>query len=157
MTSCIILNMNNSKYIIILLFILSGICLFAQSNEIIDDILTQEKLSCGNGAYLALTAGRLISDSATREDALIYLQNQGWINNQKEISDEMSLGEYSLAVMKTFRISGGLMYTFFPSARYASRELGYLGYISQDAGAYRKLSGSEAISIIGQITRSQGE
>ena len=145
--------MNMKKILIFTLFSIFSAGIFAQSNDIIDDILKQDYLSCGNGSYLVLTAGNLIADSATVEDALSFSKKQGWISEKISAADKMSLGQYSLAVMKTFKISGGMLYTLFPSARYASRELGYLGYISRDSGSYRNLNGNEAISIIGQIVR----
>lgn len=145
------------KLLVITAFFLTSAALFAQSNEIIDDILGQKALTVENGAYLGLSAAGLIGDDLTPEEALNFLKDEGWIKAKRNSGDEMSLGEYSLVLMKGFSMSGGMMYTIFQSARYASRELGYKGYISRDAGAYRSLSGSEAISIIGQIVRGMGE
>lgn len=148
--------MNIRKLVILAILFISGARLFAQSNEIIDDILSQDRLSCENGAYVVLTATGLVSEESSPEDALAYLKEQGWIGKNRTATDDMSLGEYSLAIMKGFSMTGGLMYTIFPSARYASRELGYSGYISRDAGAYRGLGGSEALSILGQVLRRRG-
>ena len=145
--------MDTKKIIISSLFLLAAVIVSAQSNEIIDDILEQDKLSCGNGAYLALSAGGLIPVDSSTEEAAAFMIERGWLSSAKSETDEMSLGEYSLAIMKAFKIKGGLMYTLFPSPRYASRELGYLGYISRDSGAYRTLGGGEAVSILGQILR----
>ncbi len=130
---------------------------FSQSNDLIDETLSQIQLSCGNGAYLALTAAGLISENSTDEEAVSFLKQEGWIGKSRSADEPMTLGEYSLALMKSFSMPGGIMYTIFPSARYASRELGYLGYISKDSGAYRSLSGSEAVSILGQIIRSRSK
>ena len=148
--------MNTRKNFALVVLFIIGTSLFAQSNEIIDDILSQERLTCANGAYAALTAAGLIADESSPEDAFTYLKDQGWIRQSRQANDEMSLGEYSFALMKGFSMSGGIMYTIFPSPRYASRELGYMGYISRDAGAYRGLGGSEALSILGQVLRRRG-
>ena len=136
-----------------MLIFLSSLPVFAQSNNIIDDVLAQEELSCGNGAYLALSASGLIEEAFTPEQALDFLKANGWINEKRQSSDSMSLGEYSLALMRGFEMKGGLMYSIFKAPRYASRELGYKGYISREPGAYRTLTGSEAISILGQVIR----
>jgi len=144
------------RKILVLFIFFIGTQLFAQSNEIIDEILVQERLSVENGAYLGLTAAGLIVYDLTPTEALSFLKEKEWIRDNRNPGDEMSLGEYSFILMKGFSMSGGLMYTLFPSPRYASRELGYKGFISRDAGAYRSLSGSEAVSIIGQIVRSGG-
>ena len=58
--------------------------------------------------------------------------------------------------MEIFNMKGGIMYTLFPSPRYASRELGFKGYIKSDYGAYRTVSGREAIQILGRILRDRG-
>ena len=142
------------KLFVAIIMFFSGSILFAQSNEIIDDVLSQKELSCGNGAYLILTASGKISEDSTTEEALAFLKEKKWIKKDRTIVDAMSLGEYSLAVMKSFSLTGGLMYTLFPSGRYASRELGYKGYIRRDQGAYRSVRGTEAISLIGTIARS---
>ena len=147
--------MKRRLFFFLTVFYITAAVLSAQSNDIIDSVLGQEKLTCGNGAYLALTAAGLIEDDASVDDALMVLKKNNWIGESRSASDEMSLGEYSFALMQGFDIPGGLMYSLFPSARYASRELGYLGYISRDAGAYRSLKGSEAVSILGQILRKR--
>ncbi|MBN2628352.1 MAG: hypothetical protein JXA95_16930 [Spirochaetales bacterium] len=134
-------------------FILS---LSGQSNEIIDKVLSQEKLTCGYGAYLTLNAAGYVGDEATPEEALSLLQDMGWMKKSKAADDFMSLGEYSLALMQGFSLKGGIMYSLFPAPRYASRELGFKGYIARDSGAYRSLTGNEAISMLSQIIRHEG-
>lgn len=145
--------MDQKKIISVLSLLLLAASVFAQSNDVIDDVLAQNKLTCGNGAYLTLTAAGMIEDSLTPEEALDVLKQKGWINDSRESSDCMSLGEYSLALMQGFDMKGGIMYSIFKAPRYASRELGYKGYISREPGAYRTLSGAEAISILGQVIR----
>ena len=144
------------KYFItgILLAVLS-LSLSAQSNEIIDTVLSQKNLSCGNGAYLALSGAGLIDQSLSPEEALDSLKDLGWISESRQSGAPMTLGEYSTAVMQGFALKGGLMYTLTKWPRYASRELGFKGYISRDAGAYRTLSGSEAVSILGMVIRRE--
>jgi hypothetical protein len=135
------------------IFVLS---LNGQSNDIIDKVLSQEEISCGYGAYLALNAAGYVEDETTPEEALSLLKEMGWMKKTKESDDIMSLGEYSLALMQGFSLKGGLMYSLFPAPRYASRELGFKGYIARDSGAYRSLTGNEAISMLSQIIRHEG-
>ena len=148
--------MDMKKLISLILFVITASFLYSQSNEVIDDVLSQDKLTCGNGAYLALNAAGLIEDDLSPEMALEVLKEKGWIKDKRLSSDVMNLGEYSLALMQGFSMKGGIMYSIFKAPRYASRELGYQGYISREPGAYRTLSGSEAVSILGQLIRKRG-
>ncbi len=142
------------------LLLLSASGVFAQSNEIIDEVLLQQELSCGHGAYLVLSASAQEEDAASVEDAWQTLLASPWASGlaaDKEAGDPMSLGEFAYLVMQAYEIPGGLMYRIFPSPRYASRELGFKGIIARDAGAYRNLSGQEALAILSTTARMQSE
>ncbi|MDC7125180.1 MAG: hypothetical protein PQJ46_06425 [Spirochaetales bacterium] len=147
--------MNIRKIVLSSLFAITCAFTYAQSNEVIDEVLVQDKLTYGNGAYLVLTASEIIDESFSLEEAMSAGKEMGWIKDKKQIDAPISLGEYSFLIMKSFDMKGGLFYSIFPSPRYASRELAYQGYISKDSGAYRKLSGQEALSLIGQIVRKR--
>jgi hypothetical protein len=129
----------------------------AQSNKIVDDLLLETTASYGNASYMVLTAAGLIPESAEEEDALAEAVKRGYNPKGKGIYSPISLGEYSHMLMQVFDIGGGIMYSIFPSPRYASRELGFKGYIKRDFGAYRNVSGREAIQILGRILRERGE
>lgn len=144
------------KFVIGVVLCLSAASVSAQSNDIIDVVLKEQELTCGNGAYLVLTAAGMIDEGVTPAEALAELKELGWIGSGRETDDSMSLGEYSAVIMRSFSMPGGIMYSITKSPRYASRELGYLGYISSDPGAYRTLKGNEALSILGLIVRKLG-
>ncbi|MEM5948741.1 hypothetical protein WKV44_09320 [Spirochaetia bacterium 38H-sp] len=127
----------------------------AQSNEVIDKILNQKAITCGYAAYLILNAGGIISEDTSPDSAWERWLNMGYVKSNKKAQDPISLGEFSFLITKTFDIPGGMMYSLFPSPRYAARELAYLGYIAENPGPYRNLSGKEAISILGRILRGQ--
>ncbi len=151
----ILLSMNKIKFLFIALIFVSPLSAFGQSNDVIDGILEAEILNCGMGAYLVATAAGLGDDNIAPAQAFILLQEKNWIKEFRTPSAGMTLGEFSFLIMKGFEMKGGLMYSIFPSPRYASRELGFMGYISKNSGAYRSMTGGEAVSIIGKIMRER--
>ncbi len=139
------------------LLLLMPLAAFGQFSSALDDILEQSELQCGQAAYLALNAAGAAGETIEPQAAWAQIQEYDWFSSDKQATDSVSLGEYSLMLMQLFEIPGGIMYSLFPSARYASRELGFLGIIPQNAGAYRTLDGSEAVSILGQVLQHQKE
>jgi hypothetical protein len=130
--------------------------LFSQSNAVIDGLLEEEKATYGKAVYMVLSAAELIAEDATAEEALSALEKTGWKVKMKPAEEPIQLGTYAYIVMRAFEIKGGLMYTLFPGPRYASRELGFKSYIKRDAGAYRTLSGREALRILGRVMLDRG-
>jgi len=146
--------MKAKQLIFALCMCLVGGVLAAQSNAVIDETLAQASLAGGNGAYLILTAAGLVDESVSPAAAWDALLAQEWFRSRKSAQDSLTLGEYSYILMRAFGMKGGIMYTLLPSPRYASRELGYKGIIIKDAGAYRAVSGQEALSMLGLVLRS---
>lgn len=150
------------KLIIPIAFIfISQLQTFAQSNEIIDSLLSEKYADYGKAAYLTLSAANLvdrnaIADNAARE-ALSFLKGSGWKLKIKSPDEKINLGEYCLLVMKSFKMQGGVMYFVFPSPRYASRELYSLGFIDGSKDPYRKISGEEAVSILQRVMEWEDE
>lgn len=128
----------------------------AQSNTVIDQLLDEPQAGFANVVYMTLAAAKLLPDTATPEQALQSLQQQGW--NVKILPAEapISLGDYSFLLMKAFKLSGGILYSLFPGPRYACRELGYLKIIPTDARPLRSITGEEAVRILGNVMAWQG-
>jgi hypothetical protein len=130
--------------------------LFPQSNHIIDQLLQEEKATYGKAAYLVFTAAGTLREEESEEEAMKELEKAGLKPGDAGPEDPISLGRYSYLIMRAFSMGGGLFYSLFPSPRYASRELGFKGYIREDSGAYRTLTGREAIAILGRVLRDRG-
>ncbi len=136
----------------LLLFVcLVPIAVSAQSNDVIDEVLEQTKLTYQNGAYLALSASGMISETDDPAEAYEVLTAQADNWKLKKLSPEksMRLGDFSYILMRALEIKGGLFYKIFKGPRYAARELDYLGIIKEKPDPYRKISGTEAIQILG--------
>lgn len=136
--------------ITVLLFLAASVSLMAQSNEVMDDFLEEEKASFGRTAYFTLLAVNLIAEDASVDQALSVLDQQGWGVKVKKGDDTITMGEFSFLIMKALEIPGGLMYKLAPGSRYASRELVYLGIVPGRNRPSRTPSGDEVLSILGR-------
>lgn len=129
--------------------------LFPQSNHIIDQLLQEEKATHGKAAYLVFTAAGMMREEESEDEAMKELGGAGLNTGGAGPEEPITLGKYSYLIMRAFSMGGGLFYSLFPSPRYASRELGFKGYIRGDSGAYRNLTGREAVAILGRVLRNR--
>ena len=144
---------NKTAFVIlscIFLVLLSG-NVFAQSNDIVDELLQEEEATFGKAAYLVMVASNIIAEDSSLDSAIAALQEQGWKIETRENDEPIKLGELSLMLMKSLEISGGIMYKITSNARYACRELSNLGLIIGNKSPYRTLSGEEALMFISRV------
>ena len=134
-----------------LMLICFSLFVHSQSNTVIDELLEKEKAGFGRTAYMVFTASGIMRDDSSLEESLRYLNKLNWNMKNKEPGEYITLGEYSLMLMKTFSIEGGIMYQLFPGPRYAARELYYLELIDENRNSNRYLSGEEVIRILGRF------
>lgn len=128
---------------VLMLLIISGIAV-AQDNTVIDAILAEKELTYQHASYLLLSA-----DGTPPAD--------GEMGSAYPPEKTLTLGEYSLLVMETFDISGGLMYTVTGMPRYAARELAFRDIVQGRAYPRMKLSGERALRIVGRVLTLQEE
>ncbi|GEM_PF-250753 len=142
-----------SVFFVLLLFL--HLPVFSQSNELIDSLLGEKYADFGKSAYLVLAAAGLVDRelgvAESGRQAIRYLGKVNWGKRLKVKEKTITLGEFSYIVMKAFGMSGGIMYSLFPSPRYASRELYYLGFIDGSRDPYRRISGEEAVTILQRV------
>jgi hypothetical protein len=130
--------------------------LAAQSNQLLDQILAQPRLTYAQAAYLLLTAAKKLPEQSSPEQAAEALASSGWKVKARPADQPMPLGEYSYLLMQAFGIRGGLMYHLFPGPRYATRELASRKWITGRAWPGRALSGEEAVRLLGIAMESKG-
>jgi hypothetical protein len=127
----------------------------AQSNETIDQILSQEEATVGSAAYVALTAGGLVSDDASPGDAVAAAVEKGWLAPEVSASDTAGFGQFAYLLMQAFEVKGGLMYRIFPGPRYATREFTYYGWSPVRIGPADRFSGEFLVSVAGIFLEDQ--
>jgi hypothetical protein len=128
----------------------------AQSNEILDALLEENPASYGKTAYLVLSAADIVPETGDAARAVSEVNDRGWNRFGKGANDPVKLGEFAYMTMQAFGIKGGLMYTLFPSPRYAAREFGFKGYVKDRPGPYRYISGKETVLVLGRVMRDVG-
>lgn len=140
--------MNIKKYLLIPMFM--AVFLFsvsAQSNELIDQIITQDSARLDTASLIILQAAELLPLDANYDDVFDFLQNN---KNLKRLAKKETInqGRLSLLIMISFDINGGVMYCITKSPRYAAREIKSLGGIIENASPYKVVSGQEVISLL---------
>lgn len=129
---------------------------YAQSNAFIDRVLAGKGLTGGEAAYLALVASGNIGDDADEARSFELLGQLKWVPGDLSKDRPITHAEYAYILMRAFGIKGGLLYSLFPSPRYAYRELCYLVVIQGATDPAMPVSGSEAMRIIGRVFDVKG-
>ncbi len=131
--------------------ILSVSGLSAQSNEIIDKLLTENAADLGSTAYMVLSAASMIDENTGTAEAAAALSDRGMdIFKGKDPSEKVTFGEYSYMLMEAFGIKGGIMYRLMPGPRYAAREIKYMGF-TDNSDPSASVSGEEVLRILGYV------
>ncbi|HAP42731.1 MAG: hypothetical protein A2087_04910 [Spirochaetes bacterium GWD1_61_31] len=144
------------KVLLVLVLAIVPLAVFGQSNEFMDELLQQDSISVGQAAYLVLVASENLSEDADIQRSFDLLESLGWASGGNDASTPIRLGEYAYILMRAFDVPGGLLYTIFPSARYAYRELRYKMVIQGRSDPADTINGNLAIRLLGRIFDIQG-
>lgn len=129
---------------------------FAQSAQIVDDILKSQEATFGHAAYLILTASDTISGDTDFKTACTYMQEQAMIPSSVTAETKISFKEYAFLLMKAYGIKGGMLYRIYPCPRYAYRDLCFLSVIQGKTDPSQIISGSQMLQIIGRMDVLKG-
>jgi hypothetical protein len=115
-----------------------------------DRLLDAREITCVQAAWFTL--------ASTEEDpppnpaaAFVLAKEQGRFPKNTGPDSALTMGGFSLLMMKTFGIEGGLMYRFFPGVRYAFREMTRQGFIEGRAYPNLKVSGEQFLLVLGTL------
>ena len=136
----------------IVIALLGAVCLYAQSNTVIDSMLAQPKAAYAETAYMLLVGGGWIPESATASEALQLAKSKGWIAKRTAPEAAIDLKTFSVLAMRALKIPGGVGWTLFHSKLYAYRELVALGVVNPSGGDSRFPSGEEVLRMLGTIS-----
>lgn len=138
------------------LVILLASGLEAQSNEFIDQVLQGSGITGKQAAYLVLVASENMGDDADAERAFEMLSQFGWVPSGLVGDQTISTAQYAYILMKAFGVQGGLFYSWFPSPRYAYRELRKLVVIQGNTDPDQDVTGFQAMRMIGRMFDVKG-
>ena len=137
------------KKIVSLLFALFLVLsAYAQSADVITDILETEEVTFGQVCYLTAVQMDIIEDSATYEEAVTALYEKGQIPVLEDYDLPVPAVDLAYLYSRLWKINGGLMYRLSKGApRYAFRQFQADGIIGNDVDPSSYVSGEKALSI----------
>lgn len=130
--------------------------LAAQSNDRLDELLSQAQARLDSTSYLLLASAGLVAEDATPDAAFATAVGTGLINKDRHPEDGVTVEDLSYLIMKTQKLAGGLEWTFLPTPRAAYREMNALGLINSSAGPRRLVAGDEVIRTFNAAHASKG-
>jgi hypothetical protein len=130
--------------------------LAAQSNDRLDELLSQAQARLDSTSYLLLASSGVVAEDATPDAAFAAAQAAGWIGKNRHAEDGVSVEDLSFLLMKSQKLPGGVEWMLLPSPRAAYRELNAKGLINSSAGPQRLVAGDEVIRTFNAAHPSQG-
>ena len=127
-----------------------GTLAFAQSADVVTDILKSDEATYGQVCYLSAIHQGIISEDASYEDAVNALLNRGQIPENVSAYDSVFMANLAFIYVQIWpNIKGGLMFSLTNgSPRYAFKKLKSDGVISENTDPKEVVSGAEALNIL---------
>ena len=146
-------NMYFMKKIMILIFtFLLSASLWAQSADVITDILDTEEVTLGQVCYLTAVQLDYTDESSSYENAVSVMQEKGLLasskNENQNAESAVSAVEVAYLFSKLWTVKGGVMYRITKgSPRYVFKQFQCDGVIKSTVDPSSHISGTEALSI----------
>lgn len=136
------------KLILAVLFLFFAGAAFAQSAEVVTDILNTSEATFGQVCYLSAVHQGFVSDAATYDESVSVLYEKGQLPAEINSSSPIAAVDLAFIYSKLWNIQGGLMYKLTKgSPRYAYRQLKADGVFPENNYPSDLLSGSEVLNI----------
>jgi hypothetical protein len=139
--------------LVLLLVAAAGIT--AQSPEIMDNLLESDAATFGESAYMIAVGSGIAEDDVSIPEAVKLIEQKGWSKSGREADSLVTLGEFSFMVMEALELEGGIMYSLFPSPRYAVRELAFKGFVTSEPHPGNLVGGDDVLSILSLAVSSR--
>lgn len=131
----------------LMLFFGGGI-VAGQTAALIDQVLSEERLSYGSAAMLLLGVTGQLGEGSTASEAVETLAEINVGLDEAESDSPVNLGELSLLIVRMFDVDAGFMYALMPGPRYAARELEFRGVIQGNAFPDMSVDGERGLRIV---------
>ena len=127
-----------------------GTLAFAQSADVVTDILKSDEATYGQVCYLSAIHQGIISEDASYEDAVNALLNRGQIPENVGAYDSVFMANLAFIYVQIWpNIKGGLMFSLTNgSPRYAFKKLKSDGVIPENTDPKAVVSGTDALNIL---------
>jgi hypothetical protein len=138
------------RIITILVILFAGTLAFAQSADVVTDILESDEATYGQVCYLSAIHQGLISEDADYEEAVEVLYNRGQIPENVSAYDSVFMANLAFIYVQIWpNIKGGLMFALTNgSPRYAFKKLKSDGVIPDSTDPKQIVTGREALNIL---------
>lgn len=136
------------KIIYTLLFIFAATTMYAQSADVVTEILETSEVTFGQICYLSAVHQGLVGDEATYDESIKVLYENNQLPGEINAGVPIALVDLAFIYSKLWNIQGGLFYQITHGApRYAFKQLKADGIISEKSGPSDLVSGPEALNI----------
>lgn len=138
------------KALSLIFTLLISACVYAQSADVVTEILESNEISYGQAAYLSACHQNIISDDAGYEEALQILISVGQVSSKVSPEDAIRGDELAEIYLQMWpEIKAGFMYRLTKGApRYAFKKLKSDGIVDEKADPSKTLSGIQALNIL---------
>jgi len=141
---------------VFLFFFFVSAPVFAQSTaDEIEDLLNTQAVTYLQAVRFVLEASSVMAASG-HEEAYDYAFARNWLPKNTSMSETMRLDDFSLLLMQSFNLKGGIFYTLAKNPRYAYRELVYREVIQGRTDPGMKVTGERFLFYINRILSQEG-
>ncbi len=136
------------KVLSVLFVLLAGISLYAQSADVITEILESKEATFGQVSYLAAVQSNFINENDSFETAVKALTDNGIMPFYEDPEEPIPLVDIVYIYSRLWPIKGGLMYRLTKgSPRYVFRQFMADGIINSKQEPSDYVTGAKALSI----------
>jgi hypothetical protein len=121
-----------------------------------DLLLNSPEVNYALAARFVLSAAGVLYDDEKEAGAFREALSRSWIPQSVLPGDAITFSRFSLLLMKSFDIPGGVFYRIFHSPRYAYREMVYRKCIQGRTAPGQTLSGEQFMQILGRVLTISG-
>ena len=136
------------KIMIVIFGLLLGISAYAQSADVITDILESNEATFGQVCYIAAVQQQFIDDNASYDEAVQVLYENQIIPSLEDASAPIPAVDLAYIFARLWNVQGGLMFRITKgSPRYAFKQFQSDGIIDSEADPSKYVTGAKALSI----------
>jgi hypothetical protein len=132
------------------MLLFSAMAAQGQTAAEMESLLNAGEITCAQAAYFVLAAA-MEDPPRNPEAAFAMAIEQGCLPAKFESNGSITMGGFSLLLMKALDIKGGLLYRIFPVGRYAFREMTGRGFIEGRSYSTLTVSGEQFLRILENV------
>lgn len=136
------------KCCVLILLLLFASLSFAQSAEMVSELIGSSSATYGQAAYLCGVSVGVVDEDASFEEAVAIFKDVGAIKSKVSADDNLKMADLANIVVHSWKIKPCLMYKVLPSGHYAMHTLKGVSVVGQSVDPGKKLSGHDVLFLI---------